>query len=91
MDYEDKDELHTLAQYFEVYILPLAIIVTVISSLVLVPTLYMLIKAVRLKENNLFFILLFTLISLSLICIITVMWSYYSLIGVMASKDYITY
>ena len=64
---------------------------TVISSLVLVPTLYMLIKAVRLKENNLFFILLFTLISLSLICIITVMWSYYSLIGVMASEDYITY
>jgi hypothetical protein len=48
----------------------------------------MLVKAVRLKENNIFFIMLFSLISLSLVCILVIMWAEYILVGLLASENY---
>ena len=80
--------LHKQAKIYEANVLDLAITVTVISSLVLVSSLYMLVKAVRLKENNIFFIMLFSLISLSLVCILVIMWAEYILVGLLASENY---
>jgi hypothetical protein len=80
--------LHQQAKIYKANVLDLAITVTVISSLVLVSSLYMLVKAVRLKENNIFFIMLFSLISLSLVCIFVIMWAEYILVGLLASENY---
>jgi hypothetical protein len=85
-----EDLLHEKAKEYEADVLDLSITVTVISSLVLVSTLYMLVKAVRLKENNMFFIMLFSFISLSLACILVFMWAEYILVGLLASENYIT-
>ena len=84
------ENLHNLAKTYESNVLDLSITVTVISSLVLVSSLYMLVKAVRLKENNMFFIMLFSLISLSLASILVIMWAEYILVGLLASENYIT-
>lgn len=82
------ENLHEQAKKSEAYVLDLAITVTVINSLVLVSSLYMLVKAVRLKENNIFFIMLFSLISLSLVCILVIMWAEYILVCLLASENY---
>lgn len=82
------ENLHDQAKIYEANVLDLAITVTVISSLVLVLSFYMLVKAVRLKENNIFFIMLFSLISLSLVCILVIMWAEYILVGLLASENY---
>jgi hypothetical protein len=37
-----------------------------------------------------FFIMLFSLISLSLVCILVIMWAEYKLVGLLASENYIT-
>jgi len=82
--------LNEQAKIYKADVLALSITVTVISSLVLVSTLYMLVKALRLKENNMFFIMLFSLISLSLVCIIVIMCAGYILVSLLASENYFT-
>jgi len=66
-----------------------ASIQTGVASIGTLMSLILLVKAVRLRQNNAFFILLFTLIFVGLACTIVLMWMIKDAFDMLASSKYL--
>ena len=83
------DCLHKYAEKNAKDVKRFASIQTGVASIGTLMSLILLVKAVRLRKNNAFFILLFTLIIVGLSCTIVLMWIIKDTYDMLASSKYL--
>jgi hypothetical protein len=83
------DCLHRYAEKNDKDVKRFASIQTGVASIGTLMSLILLVKAVRLRQNNAFFILLFTLIFVGLACTIVLMWMIKDAFDMLASSKYL--